>query len=220
MMEFAYRPLTLQVGEARLEGNLTLVPASRALVVFAHGSGSSRFSPRNRQVAQFLNQAGLGTLLFDLLTQEEHRVDELTRGFRFDIPLLARRLVGTLDQLAATPQTASLSLGLFGASTGAAAALIAAAERPKRVAALVSRGGRVDLAGQALAEVQTPSLFIVGGEDREVLALNRQAMARIPGPCQLEVVEGATHLFEEPGALEQVMALAAAWFERHLLAEA
>jgi putative phosphoribosyl transferase len=185
-------------------------------VAFAHGSGSSRFSRRNRYVASVLNVAGLGTLLLDLLTPDEEAIDERTRHLRFDIPMLADRMVGAVDWIAAQPDLRTLPIGLFGASTGAAAALIAAAGRPDAAAAVVSRGGRPDLAGEALAEVRAPALFIVGGNDREVLALNEEARRRMPHAAQFLVVPGATHLFEEPGTLEQVASAAAAFFRRHL----
>lgn len=214
--------VTLNAAGAQLEGFLTLPPGSGSLVLFAHGSGSSRFSPRNNRVAAQLNDADIGTLLFDLLTSEEHRVDEFTREFRFDIPLLARRLAAALDWAAAAEDTAALNLGLFGSSTGAAAALIAAAERPRLVRAVVSRGGRPDLAGDALPRVAAPTLLLVGGADVEVIQLNRDAAAqmerlRLNGQApQLEIVAGATHLFEEPGTLDQVVRLAIGWFQRHL----
>ena len=199
-----------------LAGDLTLPTQPAGLVLFAHGSGSSRFSTRNREVAQRLNDAGLATLLFDLLTADEETIDAHTAQLRFDIPLLAGRLTGTVDWLAARPDLATLPLGLFGASTGAAAALITAAERPQRVAAVVSRGGRPDLALPVLERVRAPTLLIVGGHDHEVLALNREALAALTCEKALAIVPGATHLFEEPGALEQVAQLAGDWFLRHL----
>ncbi|NKE18085.1 dienelactone hydrolase family protein [Neoroseomonas oryzicola] len=200
---------------AGMEGLLASPPAPVGLVLFAHGSGSSRLSPRNRQVARALREAGLATLLFDLLTeaeaQDRHKV--------FDIPLLADRLAAAMDALAARPASAALPVGLFGASTGAAAALRAAAARGAAVRAVVSRGGRPDLAGGgALSRVTAPTLLIVGGEDREVLALNRSAAGLMTCPVSIEVVPGATHLFEEPGALEEVAQLAAGWFRRWLAA--
>jgi dienelactone hydrolase len=203
-------------GDAVLEGDLVLPDDALGIVVFAHGSGSSRHSPRNRQVAAALNRAGIGTLLLDLLTPAEEQLDLLTREHRFDIGLLARRVVGTIDWLRLGP-AASLPIGLFGASTGAAAALVAAAVRPGDVAAVVSRGGRPDLAGDALPRVQAPTLLIVGGADLQVLQLNRRALEELgAAEKRLEVVPGATHLFEEPGALEQVARLAAGWFLRYL----
>jgi len=195
---------------------LTLPPQARALIVFAHGSGSSRHSSRNRAVAEVLQHAELGTLLLDLLTEQEERTDVITAEFRFDIPLLADRVVGTIDWAAALDQTASLPVGLFGASTGAAAALIAAAKRPSGVRAVVSRGGRPDLAGDSLESVAAPTLLIVGGRDDVVIELNRQAFGRLNGPKELQIVPGATHLFEEPGALNRVAQLARDWFVDHL----
>ena len=206
----------LPVGDAVLDGDLVVPDGALGIVVFAHGSGSSRHSPRNRQVAAALNQAGIGTLLVDLLTPAEEQLDLLTREHRFDIGLLARRVVATIDWLRLGPG-ASLPIGLFGASTGAAAALVAAAARPGDVAAVVSRGGRPDLAGRALPRVQAPTLLIVGGADLQVLQLNRRALEELGATeKRLEVVPGATHLFEEPGALEQVARLAAGWFLRYL----
>jgi pimeloyl-ACP methyl ester carboxylesterase len=199
-----------------IEGDLVVPHGARAVVVFAHGSGSSRHSSRNKQVAEALRRAGFGTLLFDLLTAEEERVDEYTRQYRFDIPRLASRLVDVTDHLRADPETAELGIGYFGASTGAAAALVAAAERPSAVGAIVSRGGRPDLAGDALPRVKAPTLLLVGELDREVIALNRDAMARMRAPTELVIVPGATHLFEEPGALDVVADLAARHFSRYL----
>lgn len=201
-----------------LEGDLVLPEAAQGLVVFAHGSGSSRHSPRNRYVAQVLQRAGLGTLLLDLLTAEEEAVDVYTRRYRFDIPLLARRLVGVTDWARSAAQTARLALGYFGASTGAAAALIAAADRPEAVRAVVSRGGRPDLAGEALPRVQAPTLLIVGGCDTPVIALNREAYRQLPGEKEMMIVPRATHLFEEPGTLEEVARLAQEWFLKYLRA--
>ncbi|HEY6759390.1 MAG TPA: dienelactone hydrolase family protein [Baekduia sp.] len=197
---------------AHLHGDLTVPPHPRGIVVFAHGSGSGRFSPRNRAVAGVLVRAGLATLLMDLLTAEEERVDLRTAALRFDVDLLGRRVTATIDWLATHPAVKDLPLGCFGASTGAAAALLAAAERPARVAAVVSRGGRPDLAGPVLGQVTAPALLIVGGDDPQVLALNRAALAALASDARLEIVPGATHLFEEPGALERVSALARDWF--------
>lgn len=191
-------------------------PQAKGLVVFAHGSGSSRHSPRNRYVAEILNQHSLGTLLVDLLTAAEEQEDELTARLRFDIDLLADRVVGIADWLPAQPQARGHTLGLFGASTGAAAALLAAARRPKLVNAVVSRGGRPDLAGKEAALVRAPTLLIVGGRDAEVLHMNRDAMALMKCETKLEIIPGATHLFEEPGALEKVAQMAAEWFDRRL----
>jgi len=199
-----------------LSGSLFVPDQPAGLVIFAHGSGSSRFSPRNRAVADFLNRSGLATLLFDLLTAEEHEVDQYTRQFRFDIILLTERLVGAIDWAAQYELTAGLSIGLFGASTGAAAALRAAAERPQRVAAVVSRGGRPDLAEERLPEVRAPTLLIVGGHDDLVIELNRAAALRLYAVHRLEIVPGATHLFEEPGTLEKVEELARDWFLKYL----
>lgn len=210
------RSLVLDLQEGRLQGELALPEGAEGLVVFAHGSGSSRFSPRNQQVARYFNDLGLGTLLLDLLTEDEQDIDEATREFRFDILLLARRLVAVIDFLAQDERLQELAVGLFGASTGAAAALICAAERPRAVAAVVSRGGRSDLAGEALGRVRAPSLLIVGGEDHEVLLLNRQSARQLGGIHRLEVIRGATHLFEEPGKLLAVAELAGEWFLRYL----
>jgi putative phosphoribosyl transferase len=194
-----------------LPGRLTLPETAHGLVLFAHGSGSSRLSPRNQHVANVLHESWLGTLLFDLLTERE----SFDRVNVFDIGLLAERLAAAIRFVAGREQTASLPLGLFGASTGAAAALVAAAHEP-RVKAVVSRGGRPDMAGGALSRVAAPTLFIVGGHDEEVLALNRLAFEQLTAEKQLAVVPGATHLFEEPGALEEAARLAAEWFARHL----
>lgn len=209
--------LRVPVGGATLEGNLLgIEPGVRGLVLFAHGSGSSRKSPRNRFVASVLREGELATFLIDLLTPAEERVDEITAELRFDIPLLAERLVGIADWLVTRSETRALSIGLFGSSTGGAAALVAAAERPESIRAVVSRGGRPDLAGGALERVRAPTLLIVGGEDDVVLRLNREAKRRLACEAALEVVPNATHLFEEPGALEQVALLARRWFERWL----
>ncbi len=204
--------LELEIPPLELGAFLGLPPKPRGLVVFAHGSGSSRFSPRNGYVARELREAGFATLLFDLLTAEE----SLDRARVFDITLLAERLLAALDWAGQRPELASLPVGLFGASTGAAAALVAAAEEPERVQAVVSRGGRPDLAGPALPRVRAPTLLIVGGEDALVLDLNRSAMRRMAATVELAVVPGAGHLFEEPGALERVVELARDWFERWL----
>ena len=201
-----------------LDGELRLPTPRTGLVVFAHGSGSSRFSRRNQHVARCLERRGLGTLLIDLLTREEEEIDARTAEYRFDLQLLASRLVAIVDWARGRGDTAGLPIGLFGASTGGGAALIAAAARPHEVAAVVSRGGRPDLAREALGHTRAPTLLIVGGEDRPVLALNRSAMARMAGPVQLAVVPGATHLFEEPGALDEVADLATEWFVQHFTA--
>jgi pimeloyl-ACP methyl ester carboxylesterase len=206
----------LPAGDVGLEGELVIPASAQGLVLFAHGSGSSRRSPRNRLVAQVLRNRGLGTLLFDLLTADEGRQDALDEHLRFDIPLLARRLGEVTDWLREQELARTLRFGYFGASTGAAAALIAAADRPESVAAVVSRGGRPDLAEGSLARVRAPTLLIVGGEDRVVLRLNREALQPIPAPKQLAIVAGATHLFEEPGALDEVARLAGDWFVQYL----
>jgi pimeloyl-ACP methyl ester carboxylesterase len=203
-------------GSVTLEGNLTLPEESRAIVLFAHGSGSSRHSPRNRYVARVLNEAKLATLLIDLLTLHEEVVDARTAQLRFDIDLLAERLVDATDWLTQFPDTKHLRIGYFGASTGAAAALAAAAVRPDAVRAIVSRGGRPDLAGAALTSVQAPTLLIVGEHDDQVVQLNRQALTQLRCEKRLVIVPGATHLFEEPGALDEVARLARDWFQRHL----
>jgi dienelactone hydrolase len=203
-------------GEAALDGDLALPAGARGVVLFAHGSGSSRLSPRNRAVAAGLRRAGFGTLLPDLLTEDEERADVVTARHRFDIALLTRRLTDAVDWLERRPDTAPLAVGMFGASTGAAAALAAAAERPARIRAVVSRGGRPDLAGEVLPRVTAPVLLVVGGADTTVLALNREAAERLTAPHRIHVVPGATHLFPEPGALEQVTDASADWFRDHL----
>jgi dienelactone hydrolase len=203
-------------GEVTLEGSLNVPDAARGVVLFAHGSGSGRHSPRNHHVARVLNDGRLATLLIDLLTAEEEAMDRHTAHLRFDIPRLARRLVAATDWLRAEPSTQPLPIGYFGASTGAGAALVAAAERPEAVAAVVSRGGRPDLAGSALSRVRTPTLLIVGENDLTVLQLNRVALAQLRAEKRLVIVPGASHLFEEPGALDEVAWLAREWFERRL----
>jgi putative phosphoribosyl transferase len=209
-------PIRIPAGEVELAGDLGIPPGATGIVVFAHGSGSSRLSTRNRAVARGLRNAGLATLLFDLLTEDEERVDAVTRELRFDIPLLAERLVQVTDWLLQEPRTAALRIGYFGASTGAAAALVAAARRPDSVHAVVSRGGRPDLAADALEHVRAPTLLIVGGLDVPVIAMNEEALARMAVEKTLEIVPGATHLFPEPGALEKVAELTADWFTRTL----
>jgi pimeloyl-ACP methyl ester carboxylesterase len=204
-------------GAVTLEGNLTLPQDCQAVVLFAHGSGSSRHSPRNRYVARLLNEAKLATLLIDLLTLHEEAIDAQTAQLRFDIDLLAKRLVDATDWLTQFPDTKQLRIGYFGASTGAAAALVAAAERPDQVRAIVSRGGRPDLAGAALPRVRAPTLLIVGGNDVQVIQLNQMALAQLRSENQLVIIPGATHLFEEPGALDKVARLAREWFQRHLI---
>jgi dienelactone hydrolase len=206
----------IQAGRAVLSGNLTIPPKATALVLFAHGSGSSRHSPRNQFVARTLNDAGLATLLFDLLTQEEEAIDMHTREHRFNIGLLAERLVQATRWAKQQKQTRDLPIGYFGSSTGGGAALVAAGEIPQEVDAVVSRGGRPDLAGQALPKVQAPTLLIVGGNDDIVIELNEMARDQMRCEVKLEIVPGATHLFEEPGALEKVAKLASDWFNAHL----
>lgn len=210
------RVVWMPVGPVTLEGNLDIPKGAQGIVVFAHGSGSSRRSPRNRQVARALRQGGLATLLFDLLTPEEEVLDMRSGHLRFNIGLLANRLVGVTDWLTQNQDTRHLRVGYFGASTGAAAALVAAADRPAVVRAVVSRGGRPDLAGPALSHVYAPTLLIVGGADVPVISMNEEALAKLRVEKQLVVVPGATHLFEEPGALEEVARLALDWFDRYL----
>jgi len=204
------------IGNQALDGELVIPPRAQGLVVFAHGSGSSRHSPRNQYVARALEQDSLATLLIDLLTSAEEAVDDRTAEYRFDIPMLAGRLAAIVDWLRSGPETASLRIGLFGASTGGGAALIAATERPREIGAVVSRGGRPDLAGAALPKVTAPTLLIVGGLDDAVIEMNRDAMEQMRCEVSLEIVPGATHLFEEPGTLEKVARLASGWFVRHL----
>jgi putative phosphoribosyl transferase len=206
----------IAAGPADLEGNLCVPENATGVILFAHGSGSSRHSPRNRYVAEVLRQGGLATLLMDLLTAAEEREDGRTARLRFDIGLLAGRLVSAIDWLLGNPATSRLRIGLFGASTGAAAALIAAAERPKAVGAVVSRGGRPDLALPVLERVEAPTLLIVGGLDIPVIGMNREALSHLQAEKRLEIVAGATHLFEEPGTLEVVARLARDWFTTHL----
>ncbi len=210
------RLVRVSIGPVTLEGNLSLPPEARGIVLFAHGSGSSRNSPRNQYVAGVLNQGSTATLLMDLLTPDEEAEDLLTGHLRFDIPLLAERVVGATDWLQQNPETRSLAIGYFGASTGAAAALVAAATRPDAVRAIVSRGGRPDLAGASLADVRAPTLLIVGGHDQMVVRMNQDALEQLRAEKKLQIIPGATHLFEEPGALERVAALARGWFEKYL----
>jgi len=204
------------IGDQTLPGDLGIPADAHGIVLFAHGSGSSRHSPRNQHVARALERRDLATLLIDLLTPAEEVVDDRTAEYRFDIEMLAKRLVVIIDWLRQRKETASLPIGLFGASTGGGAALMAAAERPQEVAAVVSRGGRPDLAGAALAKVATPTLLIVGGHDAPVIQMNRDAMGQMRAEVTLEIVPGATHLFEEPGTLERVAELAGNWFARYL----
>ncbi len=216
-METNTTEIRLPAGDVSLEGTLRIPAGARGMVVFAHGRGSSRFSPRNRRVAAVLQEAGLATLLIDLLTPAEAQEDDRTGDLRFDVELLGRRLRRVTLELRRKSLVRDLRIGYFGASTGASAALIAAAEAPEAVGAVVSRGGRPDLAGPWLARVHAPTLLIVGGDDTPVLALSREALGRLRAPASLEVIPGATHLFEEPGALDEVARLATQWFTRHLL---
>jgi putative phosphoribosyl transferase len=211
-----HQNLQIPVAGTVLEADIGLPKSPRGAVLFAHGSGSGRHSPRNRYVADELNRAGLATMLADLLTQEEEQVDMMTAALRFDVDLLATRVMALTDWMADNEPTAGLGLGLFGASTGAAAALIAAATRPDTVQAVVSRGGRPDLANAHLSEVRQPTLLIVGERDPVVIELNREAMKRLEGEKHLAIIPVASHLFEEPGALEQVARLARDWFLRYL----
>ncbi len=211
--------VSIPAGAVTLRGDLALPPGAQGLVVFAHGSGSGRLSPRNRMVAERLNVGGFGTLLFDLLTEREEAADAETGTLRFAIDFLASRLIQATNWVASWPETRSFRLGYFGASTGAAAALVAAATRPERIGAVVSRGGRPDLAGAHLREVTAPTLLIVGGADHVVLRLTRPALMQLGSHVkELAVIPGATHLFEEPGALQQVSDMALTWFTRHLRA--
>ena len=209
-------PISIPIDHQKLDGDLTVPHGATGLVLFAHGSGSSRRSPRNKFVAHVLEQHGLATLLIDLLTRDEEVVDTRTAELRFDIGLLAGRLARIIDWLGERRETTALPIGLFGASTGGGAALVAAAQRPARVAAVVSRGGRPDLAGAALPRVACPTLLIVGGHDDVVIDLNKRAMTHMRAPVTLEIIPGATHLFEEPGTLEQVATLTAEFFVEQL----
>lgn len=212
----AEQPVRLAVGTVSLDGSLAIPAGAAGIVVFAHGSGSSRHSPRNRYVAEALREGGLGTLLIDLLTPAEDREDARTARLRFDIGLLAQRVAAATAWLAGNPASSRLRIGYFGASTGAAAALVAAAERPHDVGAVVSRGGRPDLAIPVLARVKAPTLLIVGSLDLPVIDMNREALEHLQIEKRLDIIPGATHLFEEPGALEQVARLAREWFQAHL----
>src|SRR5262245_33901079 len=207
------REMSLSVDGSTIHGDLTVPADATGIVVFAHGSGSSRHSPRNRRVAAALVERGLGTLLLDLLTSQEEALDDRTTELRFDIPFLAQRVVTAIDWVVGEPRIGDLPLGSFGASTGAAAALVAAARRSRVTRAVVSRGGRPDLAGPALEGVQAPTLLIVGGNDPQVLRLNQEVMHRLQAEARLEVVPGASHLFEEPGAIDLVARLAGDWFK-------
>ena len=211
------RVVKIPAGRVMLQGDLIVPVRARGVVLFAHGSGSSRHSPRNRAVAEVLRADEMATLLMDLLTEDEEAMDVGTGRLRFDIPLLAARLVAATDWLQADTEMRAVPLGYFGASTGAAAALMAAVERPRSVGAIVSRGGRPDLAGLTLPSVAAPTLLIVGGYDYQVIKMNQDALAQMRAETHLEIVPGAGHLFEEPGTLKRVAELARAWFERHLL---
>lgn len=214
--QIQHMAVQVPMGDVTLEGDLALPADANCVVLFAHGSGSSRHSPRNRFVAQVLNEASMGTLLLDLLTVEEERLEQFTRHLRFDIDLLAERLTMATNWLNQQEETAMMNIGYFGASTGAAAALVSAAQRPSRLKAVVSRGGRPDLAGPSLPRVTAPTLLVVGGLDEQVIRLNQLALAELQCEKQMEIVSGATHLFEERGTLERVSELARGWFQEHL----
>jgi len=216
MSESALESVPVAIRPLGLQGDLVAPPHAKGVVLFAHGSGSSRSSPRNRYVAAMLHEGGLATLLMDLLTANEEETDDITREYRFNIGMLAERLIQAAEWLAEQPTTGALDIGCFGASTGGGAALVAAAERPELIRAVVSRGGRPDLAGPALARVTAPTLLIVGGRDRVVIEMNREAFAQLHCEKRLDIVPGATHLFEEPGTLDEVARLARAWFGEHL----
>lgn len=209
-------PVTIPIDKQKINGDLFLPEGAKLIVLFAHGSGSSRFSPRNRFVAKMFNEAGIATLLMDLLTREEEEIDIRTAQFRFNIDLLSQRLVSATEWIKKNPATRELAIGYFGSSTGAAAALIAATKLPAEIVAIVSRGGRIDLALEYLHKVKAPTLCIVGGKDTIVLNLNQEAMKHIPAEKKLEIVPEASHLFEEPGKLEEVAKLATKWFLQHL----
>ncbi len=211
------REIHISLGKITLEGHLAIPPKAQSIVIFAHGSGSSRFSPRNLSVSDFLLSEGLATLLCDLLTRKEEEVDTSSGTFRFDIDLLAGRLSGITQWVVSQQEMRDFTIGYFGASTGAAAALIAETQNPGVVQAIVSRGGRPDLAGQALGRVRSPTLLIVGGNDPQVISLNKQAMESLTSTKELVIVPGATHLFEEPGALESVSQLSSLWFRKYLV---
>lgn len=206
----------VNIGAVKLEGNIFVPKNAHGIVLFAHGSGSSRHSPRNKYVAEVLNKAGLATLLIDLLTQEEEEIDDQTAQLRFDIGFLAQRLIGATEWLLENNETKGLAIGYFGASTGAAAALVAACQYPNIVKAIVSRGGRPDLAGPVLHKVQSPTLLIVGGNDHPVIGMNQEALDKLQAEKKMVIIPGATHLFEERGTLEEVARLAVDWFSVHL----
>lgn len=214
--KYQEREVVVEAGPVRLKGTLASAPGAQGVVLFAHGSGSSRYSPRNRYVAGVLNEGGLATLLIDLLTAEEEQADLRTGELRFDIGLLAGRLVDTAEWLSREPSTAGLRIGYFGASTGGGAALVASANRPDLAGAVVSRGGRPDLAGTALPRVAAPTLLIVGGYDHPVIEMNERALAQLRCEKTLAIVPAATHLFEEPGTLQEVARLSREWFQKHL----
>ena len=217
MFETTISPIRIPVlRNAAIEGNLTIPPNAKAVVTFAHGSGSSRFSPRNQYVAKSFNENGLATLLVDLLTTEEEQIDMATAEYRFNIDLLAQRLIAATEWLKLDPSTQNMAFGYFGASTGAAAALMAAAKLPEDIKAVVSRGGRPDLAAAYLGEVRAPTLLLVGGEDPEVIELNQQALNLISAEKKLVIIPGATHLFEEPGKLDEVAEFSVNWFTKFL----
>jgi putative phosphoribosyl transferase len=210
------KKIEIPVQDAILEGDLILPEEAKNLIIFVHGSGSSRFSPRNQFVAQILNQAGFATLLFDLLTHKEEEIDEMTGDYRFNIELLAERLIKVTDWITSNSETKKLSIGYFGASTGAAAALLAAAKRPKQIHAVVSRGGRPDLAVAGFENIQAPTLLIVGGQDDSVIQMNQAAAQKLPCVKKILIIPGATHLFEESGKLEEVSEAAVGWFQEFL----
>jgi putative phosphoribosyl transferase len=215
--EIHHKTEQLQFGKVTLRGQIDVPEGATGIVLFAHGSGSSRLSPRNQLVARILRSAGLATLLFDLLSEEEEQLDMRMRHLRFDIKLLAERLMEAANWVSTSPHTQALKVGLFGSSTGGAAALEAAAQNPDRIQAIVSRGGRPDLAGPSLLKVKCPSLLIVGERDEAVLSLNREALGRLTCTKELVIIPGASHLFEEAGALEKVAVCAADWFKSHLV---
>lgn len=215
-LEYNNQKVWIASGAINLEGSLAQPETAKGIILFAHGSGSSRNSPRNQYVAQELNKAGFSTLLFDLLTRDEEATDRENQGLRFNITFLAERLIDATQWVAQNLDMQNLKIGYFGASTGAAAALVAAAEFPDAVGAVVSRGGRPDLAASSLANVQSPTLLIVGGEDSDVIQMNQQALEQLSGEKKLEIIPGASHLFEEAGALEEVAKMARQWFEQYL----
>ncbi|WP_406657224.1 dienelactone hydrolase family protein [Methanolobus sp. ZRKC2] len=220
MLDQEENSIKIPLDSIHLEGNLEIPEGARGIVIFAHGSGSSRFSPRNRFVADYLQEQGFATLLFDLLTREEEEIDRLTAELRFNIEMLAERLVAATDWIIENPATSHLKVGFFGASTGAAAALVATSERPQHTRAVVSRGGRPDLADKVLADVKTPTLLIVGSMDSAVIGMNKWALERLKAEKEMKLVPGATHLFEEPGTLEEAARMAGEWFRKYLNTDA